>query len=417
MEQGQSARVDAEGSEVAATGGEARVSVPQILLLSAWFGLAAGLVELFLLAVRVELSEKGFFLRSKHFVWMVPVSDLAIYVTAGLFVCVLPLVGRRVPLRWLLGLLIFLACLSQLLLVRGLYSWASALFAAGVAVQTSRLVAARPTQLWSLVRRTRPILAVVLIVLFALPMVQTGYARFRRGGKTSAPVPGAPNVLLIVLDTVRADHLSLYGYPRDTSPNLARLAKEGVRFDLARAAAPWTLPSHASLFTGRWPHELGVEKLGWLDAAYPTLAEYLGARGYDTAGFVANTVLLRPRVGSFSWIRDIQRLSRDSPGGLAFLEPGLAGVADREPSSRRAVQLPRGRPSARSSSILSVKMPRGSTVNSSTGSGPAARHRSSLSSIFLMLTIPTSSPRARLSNPTALSYREASSSCCATGKN
>ena len=99
---------------------------------------------------------------------------------------------------------------------------------------------------------------------------------------------GAPNVLLIVMDTVRADHLSLDGYPRPTSPNLERLARRGVNYTRARAAAPWTLPSHASLFTGRWPSALSV---GWyvpLDDRAPTLAGALAARGYDTAGFAAN---------------------------------------------------------------------------------------------------------------------------------
>ena len=64
----------------------------------------------------------------------------------------------------------------------------------------------------------------------------------------SRPLPSgdSPNVLLIVLDTVRADRLSLYGYRRPTSPTLERLAKRGIRFDEARATAPWTLPSHAS---------------------------------------------------------------------------------------------------------------------------------------------------------------------------
>jgi arylsulfatase A-like enzyme len=103
-----------------------------------------------------------------------------------------------------------------------------------------------------------------------------------------SPAAPAPNVLLIVWDTVRARNLSLHGYLRPTTPNLERLAARGVRFDQAFATAPWTLPSHASLFTGRWPHELSA---GWrvpLDDTYPTLAEYLGAHGYDTAGFVGN---------------------------------------------------------------------------------------------------------------------------------
>ncbi|MBV8217148.1 MAG: sulfatase-like hydrolase/transferase, partial [Solirubrobacterales bacterium] len=82
---------------------------------------------------------------------------------------------------------------------------------------------------------------------------------------------------------------SSYGYERPTTPTLERLAQQGIRFDEARATAPWTLPSHASFFTGRWPHELDVRWLTPLRGQSPTLAEYLGSRGYATAGFVANT--------------------------------------------------------------------------------------------------------------------------------
>ena len=95
-------------------------------------------------------------------------------------------------------------------------------------------------------------------------------------------------MLFIVLDTVRADRLSLYGYHRATTPTLERLAKRGIRFDAARATAPWTLASHASFFTGRWPHELNVEWETPLATNFPMLAEYLGAHGYATAGIVAN---------------------------------------------------------------------------------------------------------------------------------
>jgi arylsulfatase A-like enzyme len=102
------------------------------------------------------------------------------------------------------------------------------------------------------------------------------------------PPPAARNVLLIVWDTVRAGNLSLYGYRRRTTPNLERLAGHGARFNLAFATSCWTLPSHASLFTGRWPHDLGANWQLPLDTTAPTLAEYLGAHGYDTAGFVAN---------------------------------------------------------------------------------------------------------------------------------
>jgi membrane-anchored protein YejM (alkaline phosphatase superfamily) len=117
-------------------------------------------------------------------------------------------------------------------------------------------------------------------------------AWFKQRREASRPLPpaGSPNVLLIVLDTVRADRLSLYGYHRSTTPTLERLAKRGIRFDAARAAAPWTLMSHASFFSGRWPHELDVKWQTPLRTNAPMLAENLATHGYATAGIVSNAV-------------------------------------------------------------------------------------------------------------------------------
>jgi arylsulfatase A-like enzyme len=111
-----------------------------------------------------------------------------------------------------------------------------------------------------------------------------------------AEARAVPNAILIVLDTVRARSLSLYGYHRHTSPNLDAFATTGVVFERAMSTAPWTLPSHASMFTGRLPHELGADWLTPLDAQHPTLAEMFAARGYITAGFTAN--LLYTMAGS-----------------------------------------------------------------------------------------------------------------------
>jgi arylsulfatase A-like enzyme len=96
------------------------------------------------------------------------------------------------------------------------------------------------------------------------------------------------NVVVITLDTVRAANMSLYGYGRPTTPVLERIARSGTVFDSAFTTAPWTLPSHASMFTGRWPHELSVDYDVPLDGQYPTLADTFTARGYATAGFAAN---------------------------------------------------------------------------------------------------------------------------------
>ena len=119
--------------------------------------------------------------------------------------------------------------------------------------------------------------------------LRDGVAQAVARERSSLASGGAPNVLLVVLDTVRADRLSLYGYPRPTSRTLEKLARQGIRFDEARATAPWTLASHASMFTGRWPSELDVRWLTPLRGRFPTVAEYLGSHGFATAGFAANT--------------------------------------------------------------------------------------------------------------------------------
>lgn len=102
----------------------------------------------------------------------------------------------------------------------------------------------------------------------------------------------APNLLLISVDTLRADHCSAYGYSRDTTPHLRALASEGARFDVAYAPASSTGPTHASVFTGLHPIAHGVIKNGVpLAAHFETLAERLAARGYQTAGVVSSFVL------------------------------------------------------------------------------------------------------------------------------
>lgn len=98
----------------------------------------------------------------------------------------------------------------------------------------------------------------------------------------------APNIVFIVLDTVRADHLSSYGYSRSTTPNIDRLARQGVLFENAIAPASWTLASHASMFTGLLPHQNGADWWLPLPSGPRTIAEILGSRGYTTAGFAAN---------------------------------------------------------------------------------------------------------------------------------
>jgi arylsulfatase len=100
--------------------------------------------------------------------------------------------------------------------------------------------------------------------------------------------PERPSVILISLDTLRADHLSFYGHDRETSPYLAKFAKECVVFEEAVSASTWTTPSHASMFTGALPWEHGAgswQRAGRLEDSWVTVAELAQEAGYTTAAF------------------------------------------------------------------------------------------------------------------------------------
>lgn len=128
---------------------------------------------------------------------------------------------------------------------------------------------------------------------------------------SSGPVATHPNVILVVLDTVRADHLSLYGYRRKTSPNLDALAAESLVFDHAIASGNYSLPSHASLFTGLLPSQHGAhQRFGGGDLAesfrrtdsglsgeVETLASQLGGMKSVTGGLSANYAYLAAWTG------------------------------------------------------------------------------------------------------------------------
>ncbi len=136
-------------------------------------------------------------------------------------------------------------------------------------------------------RMTCGVLRLALLAATLLPLlfVEAGLAKPLDGGRAA----GRPNVLLLLLDTLRADHLGSYGYARATSPHLDALAARGVLFEECLAQAPHTKPSTASLLTGRLPPRHGVEAFGAsLPAEERPLAELLHEVGYRTGLFSAN---------------------------------------------------------------------------------------------------------------------------------
>lgn len=105
------------------------------------------------------------------------------------------------------------------------------------------------------------------------------------------------NIIILLVDALRPDHLSAYGYPLPTSPTIDRLAREGVLFRHCYATSTWTVPTHASLFTGLFPSSHGAYSLySPMDPAIPTLAQILAGKGFRTGSFFDNP-LLGPRYG------------------------------------------------------------------------------------------------------------------------
>ena len=275
------AREAAEGTQ------HGRPSPATILLVAAWIGLVAGFLDLGLFLLGRGLSGE-FYRLGEGFPWITPSGVAGLVLLPGAALAVVALLRRgAVPLGIAVGLPAFVGFLD-LLAFLPLELWSALVLSAGLGVQAARVVGRRRQAFLRIARLTAPMLAGAVLTLALATTGARAWSDHRASAALPPPPPAARNVLLIVWDTVRAKNLSLYGYGRRTTPHLERLAARGFRFENAFATSPWTLPSHASLFTGRWPHELSA---GWrtpLDATHPTLAGRLGSLGYDTAGFVAN---------------------------------------------------------------------------------------------------------------------------------
>jgi arylsulfatase A-like enzyme len=147
-------------------------------------------------------------------------------------------------------------------------------------------------------------LALAAAVVFALSVfAHQPLVRGRPRMDTPPPRGNPPNIVWIVMDTVRADHLSVYGYPRKTTANLEQLRQEATFYANAIAPSDFTLSSHASMFTGLYPSRHGAHYTPEnphgqpLAASYRTIAEILSENGYFTTGIAANQAYLAADFG------------------------------------------------------------------------------------------------------------------------
>ena len=281
-----------------------------LIVIATWFGLVAGMIEgVGLLAFQhINWARWGPMIHvSRPIIWISPIVDVALFLIAGILgLLVAKLVSRGPALPAAFFLLSFLAVYDWLTLTGRLFHSACLLLAIGAAFACARWFRAHPHGAVRFFKRTLPaVLGLYVVALFAIE----GGPWWRESRATAAlpkAAPGAPNVVLIVIDTLRADHVSAYGYSRATTPNLDRLAAQGVEFQNAIAPSSWSLPSHVSLVTGRYMHDHKVGQverepwLGWGErglGGLPTIGEALEARGYRTAAFSANRTYFSSDLG------------------------------------------------------------------------------------------------------------------------
>jgi hypothetical protein len=261
-----------------------------------WLGCIITLLEIGLKTFEDAAGKKVLGL---HYLWDAPIGYLLPLVSLGLMTAIF---SKRLSPQGAMRTIVFAAVFMafagwSLVLLRGVHWSAAAVLAAGLAAQLARLAARQPQVVHVLARRTVLWVAAAVMVIATGALAWPRFTEARAMRALPAPSLGAPNVLLIVLDTVRAESLGLYGYERATSPHLDRFARGGVVFSRAFSTSPWTLPSHGGMFTGRLPHELTGGWVTPIDGTHRTLAEALTSAGYATAGFVANTTYCSAEFG------------------------------------------------------------------------------------------------------------------------
>ncbi len=278
-----------------------RFSLIDQILIAISFGIVTGLIEGagLMLFQRLNWASWGPMIHvSGPIFWISPLCDAIFF---SILTIVVSLVCGFAPrLRTttvLMFLLSALAAYDFLTLTARLYHWSCFLLAIGVGVAFTRWASAREETVLRLGRRT--VIFAVAAWCVALLAVQGG--RLIKEKRELAHLPQAssstPNVLVIVVDTLRADHLSSYGYARSTSPNIDHIAQQGTVFENAISACSWSLPSHVSMITGLYQFQHGVtnvQPMPVFDSSAPsfrgalTLGEALERRGYRTGAFSAN---------------------------------------------------------------------------------------------------------------------------------
>ena len=284
-------------------------SLSTFLSIALWFGVAAGFIEGagLLLFQRINWARWGPVPHVSGWIFVVSgVVDSAFFLILALLIWLISrFLGRHHATDILVFLLTFLSALDWLILTERLDRRACFVLALGVAVAVRRWFQTRQTKMVAYWRRSWRWAITALLLIFAGSLAVKPL-RERRILAELPPGTPAPNVLLIVIDTLRADHLSSYGYSSSTSPNIDHIAKDGVLFENAISPSSWSLPSHASLITGRYVSEHGVgnvrpDLIGEGSPAnfrgFLSLPGAMNQYGYRSAAISANLVYFTSNLG------------------------------------------------------------------------------------------------------------------------
>lgn len=262
-------------------------SAGNLLRLAIVGGLWSGVLQLVVLWVQKYVRQDPIH-RGAHVTWMAPLAEILLLLLVALCLFALSFVIRRLNNHDIQSaVIVFFSGLGVLFGLERLAWWAALVLAVGIASQSPRIVQRWPAQFARLLNLSGVVLASAVVVVSVYVTLN-----YSRSGHTL--VAGSrsqrPNIILVIWDTVRALSTSTNGYQRRTTPFLEKLGTSGIVFERAYATAPWTLPSHVSMFTGLLHHQMDV---GWaieFKQKVPTLAQELAANGYRTGAFVANLI-------------------------------------------------------------------------------------------------------------------------------
>jgi arylsulfatase A-like enzyme len=285
-------------------------SFANFMLMAISFGVIAGCVEGAELLAFQHLNWTGWARElhiAKQMLWISPAVDLIFFLLIALVLFAALSQAKRVPAATvLIAVLAFLTFYDWLRATGRLYRSSCILLALGLAVVLVRWLRKHENRAMAFFRRS----AAPLLLLFCLLIAGIEGGMRLHEAYVTARLPkassNAPNVIVIVLDTARADHFSAYGYERETTPRIDELARHAVLFENAIASSSWSLPSHASLLTGRPVHEHGwgnIRQIPWMGwgthglNGLPTVGEALQRLGYRTGAFSANSIYFTSNVG------------------------------------------------------------------------------------------------------------------------